>query len=249
MKKAGIYIFIVGIVGLIGFLLWNGVFFSSASSLQKVREKATVINNVFINDIQSLKATAVVLDKTSKILRKKLLYIKFPDQWRSEEEDVWREGESLFIRNKNAKYFNKKFIMQSGIDIALYNALAINRPDMVFLAEESGFGIWRWNKCFKASFLMQDGFKIKGYLDYKSFKWIKIEYFFISPQGQWHKRIENNYIEFENIKGVWLPTLSSCILYDYSKEGKQQREGTWKSLSREVNVDIDKSLFNIPQKS
>ncbi|MBU1864546.1 MAG: hypothetical protein KKH94_12875 [Candidatus Omnitrophica bacterium] len=248
MKKVCMYILMVGIIWLIGFLLWNGVFFSSVSSLQKVREKAAETNNILINEVQSLKAASAVLDKTSKIVEKKLLYVLFPDQWRGEEEVISGGEKLLFIRNKNAKYFNKKFMMQSGMNMTLYNALATERPDMVLLTEESGFGVWRWNKCFKASFLIQDEVKITGYLDYKSFTWKKIEFFIKLSPGQWRKRVENNFTEFENIKGVWFPTVAKFCFYTYA-DGQRKREFTWKSISREVNVDIDKSLFDIPQKS
>ncbi|MBU1862887.1 MAG: hypothetical protein KKH94_04380 [Candidatus Omnitrophica bacterium] len=250
MKKRDIfYMLIMGVIWLIGFFLWEGVPLSKGPSLEKIREEAAIINNVLVNDIQSLKSTAMILDEPSKIVRRKLLYILFPDRWRGEVEDLVNgNGEKfIFIRNKNDRYQNKRFMMWSGMYLMLYDALAITRPNIVVL-EECSFGIRRWKRCFIVSFLFEDLYKIKGYLDYKSFKWEKLEFFLEYPNREWRKSIETNFTEFENIKGVWFPTAATSFRYDYSEGRKQKTVSAWKNISCEVNVDIDKFLFDIPQK-
>jgi len=84
--------------------------------------------------------------------------------------------------------------------------------------------------------------KVKGYLEYDTFIWRKMETF-IFRNNKWAETAEIYVEKVSNVGGIMAP--SEATIYFYSFEGKKKFKV--KTVYEGLNKDIDNNIFEIPK--
>ena len=224
--------------------LWLGRFSNTNFTLDKIKAKAKTISSSVDKNINTIIIKSNIYNEKGELIIAREMLVRRPDKLRINVEDFQKNENYIFIANKDKYWFNKPFLPFEVFISQLIPILAGGSSSANILEEESGIQKVENRQYFAVSFLFTN-LKIKGYLEPRSFTWPKIEVFTFH-QGNWEKMMEMYSQKIEDIKGIKISR--HFLYYLYFPEGKQVRQ-EGRTYSVKMNIDIDDSIFEIPQEN
>ncbi len=239
--KRGIFCFNTIIIAFVVVILWRNANVIAADfiSLDLIKNKAKELFSSI--DIRSYKLENEIYDEQKKLIMIEDVFVVLPDKVKSRITDYQNHEFYIYIINGNKHWFNKPCLPVGVFISQLFLILADKSIMGEILTEESRLAELNGKKCFIISFLF-NGIKIRGYLDYSSLSWIKIEGFF-STQERFVKVMEMYPQEASSIDNLMIPMLAS----GNASFSSGMKNVELHNLFLEKNLPIEDSNFDILQ--
>lgn len=243
MKKNKFFYVIPAAFILIAVLLFlNNQFSATEASLYKIRKKANLVFNRITKNIRTLIIKSNIYNSEGSLIITKELFTDSFSNFRINETNFSEQERYVFTSDNGKTWFSKFFIP---IDFFIFNlvpTLAEKSTLGKIIEKECGPEKLPINiRCFLVTFLFDNNYLIKGYLDYRHFTWLKIELFVLDNKN-WIKKMDIYNQKWKNMKGITVPLESVIFLYT----GGNKIRALQKYYSIEINKDIKNSIFEIP---
>ncbi len=232
----------ITVLMLTGIILWHNhqVVADDSASLGLIRDRAKELFSLI--NISGYKFGSSIYNEQGELIRVEEVFAVLPDKVRSEIFDCQNREIYTYIVNGNAHWSNKPCLPFGAFVSQLFPVLAGKSVVGEILEEESELSELNGKKCFAITFLF-GRIRIKGYLDYSSFSWLKIEAFY-PVQEKFMKATEIYPEGLSDIDNLMIPMSASGYVY-FSSSKRQKRN--LNILPIKTNLVVKDSNFIIPE--